>query len=303
MPQDFEFPPNWNVQRLIPLADHTSIRIGGPADYFVSVKDQNIFIDLYGFCRREGIRFLVLGHGTNVFFPEYGFRGLVAVLQFDRMATIAGNAIVAEAGAALSDLVQLCAENALTGCEFASGIPGTIGGAIYGNAGAYGHALSERLIRAKVMTDDGAIQIATPDFFMFAYRDSELKRNGAMVLQAEFQFSRGDSMQIRTRMQEILELRRAKLPPWETPTAGSYFKNLKDDQGNPTPAAKLLDAVGSKQISVGDAAVHPKHANIFYNRGHATATQMLELEEILRQRVKERFGVNLEREVMYIESP
>ncbi|MBN1480767.1 UDP-N-acetylmuramate dehydrogenase [candidate division KSB1 bacterium] len=296
-----EFPPPFVVQHNVPLADFTHIRIGGPADYLSIIRDQNIFIEIYRFCRDRDLPFLILGDGTNVFFSEKGYRGLVAVIQFDQLNVVAKNAVVAEAGATLDQIRELCIEKGLTGFEFASGIPGTIGGAIYGNAGAYGSNVGEILTRAKILTLEGEIKFVDKSVFKFAYRHSDLKVNPAFILQAELQLAKGDPAAIKRQCDEIIRIRTHKLPPSETATAGSWFKNIKDEHGNATAAAKYLDAVGSKQTNVGDAAVHIKHANIFYNKGRATATDMLKLQEILQQRVYEKFGIRLEREVIYIQ--
>jgi UDP-N-acetylmuramate dehydrogenase len=297
----YDFPPNYDIKTNAPLSHFTNIHIGGPADYLIVVADQNIYIDLYRYCRQIGLRFLALGDGTNVFFSERGFRGLVAVIKFDRINVVAKNAIVAEAGATLDHIREVCIENGLTGFEFASGIPGTVGGAIYGNAGAYGNNIGELLTRAKILTPEGTVQFVTRDYFNFSYRYSDLKKNGAIVLQAELQLAKGNPSGIKRRCDEIIAIRTNKLPPPETRTAGSWFKNIKDEQGNATAAATFLDAVGSKETHVGDAAVHIKHANIFYNKGNATADDMLKLQKILQQRVFKEFGIQLEREVMYLE--
>ncbi len=297
-----EFPPTIPVQKNVLLAPYTNIGIGGPADFLVEISDQNIFRQLYVFCREHDIPFLALGDGTNVFFPKDGFRGLIAIIKFNKISSVQKNAVVAEAGASLTELNHFCQDNALTGLEFTSGIPGTIGGAVYGNAGAYGNDVGNLLTRAKIMDAEGRIHFVERSFFQFRYRHSNLKIEPTYVLQAEFQLQRGKPEKIKTVCDEIIAIRTAKLPPEETKTAGSWFKNIKDEHGNATAAAVYLDAIGSKQTSVGDAAVHHKHANIFYNRGRATASDMLNLEEILRQRVQDEFGITLEREVMYIQS-
>ncbi len=298
--KNIEFPPNFDIQTNISLADYTTLKIGGPADFLSEVRDQNIFISLYRFCRDRGIPFLALGHGTNVFFPESGFRGLVAIIRFDKVSTVTGSAVVAEAGASLDQIRLECIEHGLSGFEFASGIPGSIGGAVYGNAGAYGSNVGEILSRAKILTLDGQVKFVNRDFFKFAYRHSDLKIHPAFVLQVELQLAKGNPAEIESTCAEIIAIRTKKLPPAETPTAGSWFKNLKDEQGNATAAAKYLDAVGSKETSFGDAAVHSKHANIFYNKGRATAADMLKLQAILQERVREKFGISLEREVIYL---
>ncbi|MDZ7723120.1 MAG: UDP-N-acetylmuramate dehydrogenase [candidate division KSB1 bacterium] len=298
--QPLEFPPNLPVRMNVSLADYTNIHIGGPADYLIGVRDQNIFIELYHFCKQRNLRFLPLGDGTNVFFPETGYRGLVAVIRFDAISLAAGNTLVTEAGASLAQISEFCIDNRLTGFEFLSGIPGTIGGAVFGNAGAYGDNVGNHLVRAKIMDANGDIRFVDASFFQFRYRHSFLKETDAWILQAEFQLEKGDRPAIRDACHAISEKRSAKLPPPETKTAGSWFKNIKDEHGNATAAAKFLDAVGSKQTHVGDAAVHPKHANIFFNKSNATAQDMLELERILQKRVQVKFGIKLEREVMYL---
>jgi len=296
-----DFPPQLDIQQNVPLSHFTNIKIGGPADYLSVIKDQNIYIELFRFCREIGLPFLALGDGTNVFFPETGYHGIVAIIKFDSVGLISKNTIVAEAGTSLNKIRELCIETGLTGFEFASGIPGSIGGAIYGNAGAYGSNVGEILTRAKVLTPDGQIRFVKNDFFKFSYRHSDLKINPAIVLQAEFQLKKGDPAAIKSRCDEIINIRTKKLPPSDTLTAGSWFKNIKDEQGNSTAAAQYLEAVGSRQTSVGDAAVHIRHANIFYNKGKATATDMLKLEDILQKRVYKKFGIRLEREVMYLD--
>lgn len=300
MSATFNFPQHFDIQRDVLLSDFTNIKIGGPADFLSVIEDQDIYIELFRYCREIGLPFLALGCGTNVFFPETGYRGMVAIIRFDRVNIVTKNKIVAESGATLDQIRELCIEKGLTGFEFASGIPGSIGGAVFGNAGAYGSNVGEILTRAKVLIADGEIKFVKNDFFKFSYRHSDLKINPAIVLQAEFQMQKGDPAEIRSRCDEIINIRTKKLPPKDTLTAGSWFKNIKDEQGNATAAAKYLDAVSSRQTSVGDAAVHIKHANIFYNKGKATATDMLKLQDILQERVYKEFGIRLEREVMYL---
>ena len=284
-----------------PLSEYTTLKVGGRAERLVPVRDQREFLDLLGVCRRRGVRFFPLGGGSNVFFSDKGFRGVIALIRFSRLKLEAGGRVRAEAGISLERITRLCLRHSLTGFEFATGIPGTLGGAIYGNAGAYGRAIGDILVRARIAAGDGRVREVGRDYFGFAYRHSRLKEEPAFVLDADLQLAPGDLESIRGRVREIADLRRVKLPPWSTPTAGSYFKNIKDETGSATAAAIYLEAVESKKASVGDAAVHPKHANIFYNKGRATAADILALEELLRSRVWRRFGICLEREVIYVE--
>jgi UDP-N-acetylmuramate dehydrogenase len=298
---DPDFPPCFTVEKNVPLARYSNIRIGGPAQYLAVISDQTLFIELYRFCREISLPFLAIGQGTNILFSDKGRAGMTAVINFDKLVTVAKNAVVAEAGATLEQVMDVCIENGLNGFEFASGIPGTIGGAVFGNAGAYGNSIGELITRARILTPEGKIQHVGRDFFKFAYRHSFLKEYPAMLLQVELQLEKGDTETIAARCREIMDKRRAKLPPDDTATAGSWFKNIKDEEGRATAAAVYLEAVGAKETSIGDAAVHPKHANIFYNKGRATAAEMLKLQEILQARVFEQFGVRLQREVIYIE--
>lgn len=296
-----EFPPKFGVANNVPLKEFTTIGVGGPARYLARVEDSRLFVELYQFCRKNKIRFLPLGHGTNVFFADEGFNGLVAVVAFSGLEYDGASCITVEAGAALKTLNQACLAHSLTGCEFTSGIPGTVGGAIYGNAGAYGSAVADILTEAVIMEPDGTILHVDNDYFGFDYRYSRLKETGSVVLSATFRFSKGDPEKIKIRVDEILALRRSKLPSHTVPTAGSYFKNLVKPDGSREAAAIYLDRIGSKSISVGGAGVHEKHANIFYNKNRATAKDILKLEEILKDKVYREFGIRLEREVMYIE--
>jgi UDP-N-acetylmuramate dehydrogenase len=295
-----EFPPQFAVKKCVPLAAYTSFKIGGSAEFFAEVQDQGRLIELAQFCWNNHIRLIPLGAGTNVFFSDQGVRGLVCVIQFSKIKINSDNILCAEAGSALADVVKMCIDKSLAGFEFAAGIPGTVGGAIYGNAGAYGKAVSDCLIQAHILTRDRGKQIVDNEYLEFAYRHSKLKKTNDIVLEAEFQLQPGNQKKITARIEEILKIRHEKLPSWDVKTAGSYFKNIKDKEGRATAAASYLDAVDSKQTHVGDAAIFAKHANIFINKGHATAHDVLELERILKERVQQKFNIILEREVMYI---
>lgn len=285
-----------------PLEQHTSLRVGGPAAVFLDVFSHRAVETAHQLCRALGMPFLPLAGGTNVFFGQAGWPGCVARIRFDAVRRGAGGTVVAEAGATVAQLTHFCIEAGLSGFEFASGIPGSIGGAVYGNAGAYGHSIGEILRSARILTPEGTVEAVPGDFFRFAYRRSLLCEYPAVVLEVELALVPGDRGAIQRACEQILEIRGWKLPPPETPTAGSWFKNVETDEGRRIPAAIYLDAVGSKETRVGDAAVHPKHANIFYNAGRARADDFLALEEILRGRVLERFGIRLEREVRYFGS-
>jgi len=301
MNKNFYFPKRINVDTNVSMSEFTRIKIGGKSDYFAEVSSQKKFIELVKFCFQNNLPMRVLGEGSNVFISDSGYRGLIAIIKFENFRFLSETVISVEAGAPLSMLNAFSFNYNLTGLEFSAGIPGTVGGAIYGNAGAYGKNVGECLSRVRLITPNGKIKLIHPKHLNFGYRYSGLKDNQNILLEAEFRLQKGISSKILERVNEILKIREQKLPSKNTPSAGSYFKNLKDEMGNPIAAAKYLDSVGSKDIRVGDAAIFHKHANIIINKGQATANDVLKLEEILKTKVKDKYNVNLEREVIYID--
>ncbi len=291
----------YGIEQNADLKPYTNIRIGGTAEYLVKITSIDSFVELFKYCKQAGIRFQPLGQGSNVFFSDKGFDGLVAVLAFDGIEKINDTSLCVQAGTPLSAVNRYCICNSLTGFEFSSGIPGTVGGAVYGNAGAYGRNIGECIKSATVLIPNGTIEKVDVSFFNFSYRHSALKENNAILLDVCLELQKGEYDAILKRVREIHAIRSKKLPHWSTATAGSFFKNIPNPDGMNIAAAKYLDSVGSKETTVGDAGIHPKHANIFYNRGNATAKDILQLEEILRERVREKYNLVLEREVMFIE--
>jgi len=283
------------------LSKYTSLKVGGRADRVVPVYSQQQLCRLRRFCLKHSVRFFTLGGGTNVFFSDQGFAGVIALIRFARLEPCGKYEVLAEAGVRLSRITRFCLRHNLTGFEFATGIPGTLGGAVCGNAGAYGRTVGDLVLSARILDERGRVRDVERGYFEFAYRHSRLKNSPVHLLQARLRLERGEPGAIRARVSEISVLRRSKLPDWHTATAGSYFKNLKDEKGGGVAAAVYLDAVDSKNASVNDAAVHPKHANIFYNKGRARAADFLALEDLLRTRVENEFGIRLEREVIYVE--
>jgi len=278
----------------------SNIQVGGWADFIIRVNSKQEFIRLFNLCREKKIRLIPLGHGTNVFFADGQIKGVVAVISFSDIEMNDETTITVSAGANLSDLLEFSFRNSLSGLELFSGIPGTVGGAVCGNAGAYGSDIGSRLLRAVILTKNGDVLTVDNSYFEFGYRDSVLKRNQAVLLGAEFELARGNQGDIRKRSGEIIEVRKKKLPAAEIPTVGSYFRNLYMDSGVRVAAARYLDAVGSRKCSVGDAVVFSGHANIICNRMECRAEDILLLERILVEKVRERFGIILEREVVYI---
>ena len=192
----------------------------------------------------------------------------------------------------------------MSALEFAAGVPGSIGGAIYGNAGCYGKAIGEFVLEGIICNTDGSeVETVPGSYFEFRYRDSKLKRVSKIVLAVQIQLTPGSRDEIQAEIDKRLGERKVKHPQWRTePTAGSYFKNLPPASPGErrTPAGVLLDEVGCRELQVGDAQVFHKHANIIVNRGRATAQQVLTLAEVMKRRARERFQVELEEEVMFV---
>jgi len=294
-----------------PLRQHTTFRIGGPADWFVSARTPDQMAAALRVAHETGVPVFLLGGGSNLLVSDEGFRGIVIhnaieTLEFD------GAAVHVGCGHDFLALIRACRERSLAGLEFAAGIPGSVGGALYGNAGCYGKDIGSYTIEVSVATMDGArVETKPAAWCEFGYRDSRLKRDPRVLLTALLRLEHGDGDTIQKEIDEKLEIRRVKHPQWRVePTAGSYFKNLPPDWRMPgaklspgthrVAAGQLLDECDCRGLRVGDAMVFPKHANIIVNAGRATAREVLELAEIMKRRVRAKFGVTLEEEVMFL---
>lgn len=283
-----------------PLSRLTTLRIGGPAGLVCPVlnsEDARRFLDL---ATSHDLPWTCLGGGSNILAADAGYAGLIMLVRSRELAVL-GDAVRVGAGWPLDDLVVETLRLGLTGLEFASGIPGTVGGAVAGNAGCYGREIGELLVEATVLRPDGGLEVIGPRECGFAYRDSALRRRGAVVLDLVLALARGDADAASRIRSERIADRRAK-HPWREPSAGSWFKNLPPlGPGQPRRAAgRLLDAVGAKQMREGGAAVFARHANIIVNTGGATARDVLVLADRMRDAVQRRFSVRLEPEVRYL---
>jgi UDP-N-acetylmuramate dehydrogenase len=294
-----------------PLRHHTTFRIGGPADWYFAARTPDQLVIALRAAHDLELPVFLLGGGSNLLVSDEGFRGLVLrnaceEIEFDATAAHVG------CGADFLEFIFQCRDRSLAGLEFAAGIPGSIGGALYGNAGCYGEDIGSFTIECTHVTPDGAtVETRPAAWYQFAYRDSRLKRDPRVLLTCLLQLRRGDPAASQAVIDEKLEIRRIKHPQWRVePTAGSYFKNLPPDWQVPgakhspgtrrVPAGQLLDEVGCRGLRVGDAMVFAKHANIIVNAGRATAREVLELAEIMKARVRAKFGVELEEEVMFL---
>jgi UDP-N-acetylmuramate dehydrogenase len=283
-----------------PLAPCTSFRTGGPAACFLAVNDAETIARAVREAQRLGISFALIGGGSNLLVSDGGFDGLVIKVDVRGLEVLEGHVVISGAGEDLMGLVRFAQENNLAGLEFAAGIWGTVGGAIYGNAGAFGGEIGDLIIDVTLVDRAGTVRTVDRDYCRFQYRDSYLKKTREIVAEARLQLQPGDRDAIRKRVEEILALRVTKHP--EQLTAGCVFKNIPDrtQPYGKLPAGKLLEEVGAKQMAVGGAKVFERHANIIVNSGNATSADIFALLTMMKEKVRERFGIELEEEVIRI---
>lgn len=285
--------PHLALSREEPLSQHTSFRIGGPAEVMAFPRTQEELTALLRAARELDICPQILGAGTNVLAPDEGLRGLVIVTR-DCLSGLERRGemqIAAMSGVSMAKLALFAMEAGLTGLEFAHGIPGTVGGGVYMNAGAYGGEIRQVAVETKFLTPEGEVEMLSGEVQGFAYRTSAFQKREGVLLQTRFSLSPGDTQTIRTRMQELAEKRRAS-QPLELPSAGSAFKRPVGGY-----AAALIEQAGLKGFRTGGAAVSEKHAGFIVNRGGATAADVLRLIEIVQKRVLETSGILLEPEI------
>lgn len=279
------------------LAPYTTFGIGGRADLFYQARKLEELIHVIRMVQESKVRFFILGGGSNILVSDSGFRGLV-IMNRCREMIVHQNIITCQSGALLNDVVDQACNSSLSGLEFAAGIPGTAGGAIKGNAGAFGKSVGDVLTKAIIIAKNGEIKEVEKDYFRFAYRESALKQTGEVVLSAAFGLEKQDRERIEQKIGGNLKEREKNLPLSEK-SAGCFFKNLIKGEEK-ISAGFLLDQIGAKGIEVGDAKVSIKHANILINAGEAKAKDVKKLARILKEKVKQEFDIDLKEEVVYI---
>ena len=274
-----------------PMSAHTTLRLGGPADYMVFPRSGEEITAMFAEAGAYGIPVTVIGHGSNLLVLDGGIRGLVICIGKNmKRITRDGNRLAAQAGAMLGSVAAAAADEGLTGLEFASGIPGTVGGGVTMNAGAYGGEMSQAVVRVDGVFPDGKKVSLSREEMQFAYRKSVVQEMDLIVTEAVFELQPGEPEAVRAKMAE-LNARRAEKQPLDLPSAGSTFKRPEGYF-----AAALIDQCGLKGYSVGGAQVSMKHAGFLVNNG-GTAADFLELMEKVQQIVEERVGVKLEPEI------
>lgn len=300
------------IRRREPLKHHTTLRVGGAADLFYEATDVDELAHVAAVAHQLDLPTFVLGSGSNILAGDAGVRGLV-IFNSCRQCDI-GELTYAQCGVSFQELFVRSAAAGLTGLEFAVGIPGTLGGALVSNAGAYRANVCELIERIDLVSA-GERQVVGPEWMQFSYRDSRLRRTGApptVLLAVWIRVQRGERREILARAREFQRQRNEKQPPQAS--AGSFFKNVVNAElaerleGLPepmrqvgvVPAGYLISACDLKGLKFGGAAVSRKHANFIVNRGGATASDIRSLASHVKQVVNERFGIHLEEEVLYV---
>lgn len=284
-----------NVRRQEPMSLHTTFRIGGPADLFVAPGSIQAVADSIRVCKETQIPYAVIGNGSNLLVSDAGYRGVI--IQIGRnlnQISVIGEEIRAQAGAMLSVIAKTALSGSLTGFEFASGIPGTLGGAVVMNAGAYGGEMKDVLTEVTVLTQEGEIRTIPAENLEMGYRTSLAAKNGWIILEAVLKFQKGDAEAIRSRMEE-LKVQRVTKQPLDLPSAGSTFKRPEGYF-----AGKLIMDAGLRGFTVGGAQVSEKHCGFVVNKGGATAEDVRNLIRAVQKKVQEDAGVMLEPEVKFL---
>ncbi len=305
--------PNLTVFLDVPLSRYTRFGIGGPAGIFAETESVDAFVAALESAQASGSPVMVIGGGTNLIVSDAGFRGVVLRYRASGL-TADGARIFADAGAVLQDLVDFAVDRGLKGLETLAGIPGSVGAAIYGNAGAYGHSISERVVSVRFY-DGHSVRVYDNSQCEFHYRESIFKRRKEwIVFSTELLLDASGAAALRKTADDIVKMRNEKFPV-TMKCAGSIFKNLLLNElpsrvaaevpagavrEGKVPAAWFLEQAGAKGLQRGEIHVADYHANLIYNAGAGTAADLYALIQELKQRVRERFGIEIEEEVQYV---
>lgn len=287
---------NYNFKINEPLKNHTSFKIGGNALVFVSPESEEQLMEIVNECIKADIKYYILGKGSNTLFSDVGFDGVVisTTEKFNGIRKLSENTFECDAGVKISALCNFALENSYTGFECLYGIPGTVGGAIITNAGAYGGEISDVAIEVKHIDDKGNFGSLIGEEIEFSYRHSAYEDNGYLICSVVFVCEQGDKQEIKAKMDDLISRRKEK-QPLEYPSAGSTFKRPKTGY-----AAALIEEAGLKGVSVGGAEVSKKHSGFIINKDNASCEDVLKLIEKVKQKVFENSGVTLECEVRIV---
>lgn len=278
-----------------PLSRHTSFRIGGPAAVFCLPETPAQLLRALELCREHDIRHYLLGNGSNTLFADEGFDGAVlCTVALKAPVTVSGTTVCAAAGVSLAAVCRQAQQAGLTGLEFAYGIPGTVGGAVYMNAGAYGGELKQVLSRVTFLDKNLNLETLPVEELAMGYRTSRFETRGGCILEAVFTLQPGDPQEIEARMQELMARRKEK-QPLELPSAGSTFKRPEG-----AFAGQLIEQCGLRGFAVGGAAVSTKHCGFVVNTGGATCADVIRLTDEIQRIVEEKTGYRLSREIRVV---
>lgn len=292
----FEIINQDKIKKDQPLRDYTTLHIGGNADYLIKPSTIDEIKDLLTFCRKEKINYYILGNGSNLLVSDKGYRGMIIHLgsQFSKVEIKDKGIVTAQSGVILPKLSKVIARAGLTGFEFAEGIPGTLGGAVTMNAGAYGGEIKQNISHARVLDRDGNLIRFNKDELLLGYRTSILQKEDYILLDASFEFDKGDIESIKSEMAKFNQARRDK-QPIDRLSAGSAFKRPEGYF-----AGKLISDAELKGFRIGDISVSTKHSGFIINHGNGTAKEFLELRNHVIKVVEDKYGVTLEPEVQLL---
>lgn len=286
-----------NILKNEPMSKHTSLKIGGNADYFIIVNSIEELKNVLNILKSNNIKTIIIGNGTNLLVKDGGIRGAVIKLNLKNFKIKKSSnqiLITAESGLSLATLSSIALKEEISGLEFLSGIPGSIGGAIRMNAGAYGKEMKDIIQKSRYITYDGKIKTLTLEEHKFEYRNSIFSKIDGIIIDTTIVAQKGKKEEIEEKIKEYTESRK-KSQPLDYPNAGSTFKRVPD-----VPTAKLIDDCGLKGFSIGDAEISTKHAGFIINKGKATASDVLQLVEYVKKVVKEKFDKNIELEILVL---
>lgn len=278
-----------------PMKEHTYFKIGGPADILILPGTIKEISEVIKSCKAKDINYYVIGNGTNLLVRDKGFRGVVIKIDANlNELEVAGNKITAQAGCLLSVIAKAALKNSLTGFEGCSGIPGSLGGAVAMNAGAYGTEIKDVVTKVTCIDEKGELIEYSNEEMNFSYRHSRVQEEGLIVLEAELELKHGNYEEIKEAMDDLTQKRNAK-QPITIPSAGSTFKRPEGDY-----ASRLIDVSGLRGARYGDAQVSDKHCGFVVNLGNATCDEVLDLIKIIQKTIKDKHNINLEPEVRII---
>ncbi len=308
-----------NIKTDYNLADLTTFKIGGPAKYFLEISNLKELQEVVKFCKQSSIDFKIIGGGSNLLVNDNGFDGLIIKLNNKNIELLDDGIFKVDAGVVLLNFVNFSLEKGFTGQEFLAGIPGTVGGAIYGNAGAYGQDMGSIVIQVQVLNQNNEFVWIEKKDCVFEYRQSIFKDSQHIILQAQISLTQ-ENIQVSQELIQQRILQRAQGHPLNMPNAGSWFKNIdltnelkvrieklanseemrRFEKYQKIPAAFLIEQAGLKGYQIGGAQMSEKHANFLINAGQATAEDIINLSDYVKEKIKDKYGIELEEEVQYI---